>query len=447
MDVKFLRLAEKNGGGRELLFGRGKARAGEVRIVVEKIAEAVQARGDGAVLGFCEKFDGVKLDSSELKVSQEEFREAMSVVPEKISDALKKSAENIRKFAALEMRQSWFAALENGRVGKRAAKPPKGGGFVGKVFLPIGSVGVYAPGGKASYPSSVLMGVIPAKVAGVENVFVCSPPGKNGKCNPLVLVAARIAGADGVFKIGGAQAIAALAFGTKTVPKVDKIVGPGNVFVNEAKKFLAGQGVVAIDLPAGPSEILVVADETCNPAWVASDLLAQAEHDENACAVLVALGESVAVAVGRELEEQLDELKRREIAQKSLEKNGAIVVARNLGEAMRFANDFAPEHLELCVKNPLRALSKVRNAGAVFLGNCSCEAVGDYAAGPNHVLPTGGAAKAFSGLGAKDFLKETSVEFFSRKDLQGRLGKISATLAQAEGLQGHARAIAKRRGK
>ncbi len=423
------------------LASRGSAGNEEARKAAETIVEEVRLRGDAAVLEYCEKFDGAKMAAEDLLVKEEEFEEALENTPEEIVDALKKSAGNIRKFAELELEKSWFAELEGGRIGERAAKLPRGKGFVGKLVLPLERVGVYAPGGKAAYASSVLMGVVPAKAAGVKEVVVCSPPGKDGKCNSLVLVAAKIAGADKVFKIGGAQAVAALGLGTQSVPRVEKIVGPGNVFVNEAKKIVAAGGT-AIDLPAGPSEVLIVADESCKPEWVAADLLAQAEHDENACAVLVATSGKVAEEVGKELEKQLAKLERREIAIKSLEKNGAILVAEDLQEAVGFANDYAPEHLELCVERPAEKLGLV-NAGAVFLGNWSCEAVGDYAAGPNHVLPTGGTSRAWSGLSAKSFVKETSVEMFCEKDLE-ELAGATQTLAKAEGLAGHAKAVGKR---
>ena len=425
------------------LFSRGASSKDATAEIVMEIIENVEKRGDSAILEYCERFDGAKMKVGELEVSGREIKEAYGKVAKKTVAALRKSAENIRKFAELEKEKNWFAELKGGRIGGKAAKPPSKSGFVGKIVLPLESAGVYAPGGRAAYPSSVLMGVIPGKVAGVGEVIVCSPPDRSGKLNPLILVAADLAGADKVFKIGGAQAIAAMAFGTKTVPRVGKIVGPGNVFVNAAKKLVAAKGIVAIDLPAGPSEVLVVADETAKPEWVAADLLAQAEHDENACAVVVALDREIAEKVERELEIQLEKLQRKTIAKKSLERNGAILLARGLEEAVEFANDYAPEHLELCVEKPVEKLKLVKNAGAVFLGNWSCEAVGDYAAGPNHVLPTGGTARAWPGLSVKEFVKETSVEFFSEKDLQ-KLGKVTEIIARAEGLGGHAQAVARR---
>ncbi|MFH1199523.1 MAG: histidinol dehydrogenase [Candidatus Micrarchaeota archaeon] len=414
---------------RRKLFDRGRERSSDVISVVREIVFKVALERDSAVSFYARKFDGAELAPKEFLVTRKEILDAYSMVPPKLVSAMQESAANIKGFAKKELPQRFEIKRQ--------------GGFAGKAIIPLDSVGVYAPGGTAAYPSSVLMGVVPAKVAGVGKVVVCTPCGVSKKCNPAVLVAADIAGADEVYRIGGAQAIAAMAYGTSSIPRVRKIVGPGNAYVAAAKMEVQARGLCAIDLPAGPSEVLVVADESANPKWVAADLLAQAEHDVDSCPVLVTSSAGLADQVEQELRSQVVMLPRRRIAEKALESNGAILLVRDVEEAIAFANTYAPEHLELCVERPGAWLRKVRNAGAVFLGNYSCEAAGDYSAGPNHVLPTGGAARAYSGLSASAFVREMNYLMLQRDGLESLKDGIVA-IADAEGLEAHALSVKKR---
>ena len=392
---------------------------------VNGIVNDVRARGDEAIFEYTEKFDKVKLDENSLIVTREEIEEAYKLVDASLIEVIKKSAENIRVYHEKQRQYSWFDSTPNGTM-------------LGQKVTALEAVGVYVPGGKAAYPSSVLMNIIPAKVAGVERIAMVTPPGKDGKVNPGTLVAADIAGIDVIYKVGGAQAIAALAFGTKTIKKVDKIVGPGNIFVALAKKAVFG--FVSIDSIAGPSEILVLADESANPRYVAADLLSQAEHDEMASAILVTTSMDLAKAVEVEIEKFVNELSRKEIMEKSLENYGYILVADSLQEAIDAANDIASEHLEVLTKNPFEVMTKIKNAGAIFLGEYSSEPLGDYFAGPNHVLPTNGTAKFFSPLSVDDFIKKSSIIYYSREALEAAHKDIMK-FATEEGLTAHANSI------
>lgn len=390
---------------------------------VSGIIRDVMEHGDEALLEYTERFDGVKLES--LEITAEELDEAISSVDEGLIEVILRAAENIRAYHEKQRENSWFFTKENGIV-------------LGQKVLPLSKVGVYAPAGSAPLPSTVLMDVIPAKIAGVKEVILCSPPGKDGKMNPLVLACARFAGVDRAFKIGGAQAIAAMAYGTETVPRVDKIVGPGNIYVATAKKQVFG--VCGIDMIAGPSEILVIADESANPAYVAADLLSQAEHDRLASSILVTVSKELAYKVAEEVKIQLGRLERAEIASKSIEDYGAIIIAGNMDEAIEISNAIAPEHLEVCTKDPISLLDDIRNAGAIFLGSYSPEPVGDYYAGSNHTLPTSGTARFFSPLGVYDFVKRQSVISYSRKAFDLAAADVAA-FADAEGLTAHGNAI------
>ena len=392
-----------------------------VEAIVSDIIAQVRAKGDAALYAYCEKFDGVKL--SALQVTQEEIDEAFTLVEPKFIEVLTKAAENIRAFHACQKREGFTLKKENGIM-------------VGQKIIPVDRAGLYVPGGTASYPSTVLMDAIPAKLAGVQDVVMVTPPGKNGKISPVILAAAKIAGVDKIFKLGGAQAIAALAYGTESVPKVDKIVGPGNAFVAEAKKQVFG--TVSIDMIAGPSEILVVADATAEPAYVAADLLSQAEHDKMASAVLVTDSASLAEAVQAELEKQIPLLERAEIARVSIDTNGKIIVADDLSSVIEIANEIAPEHLELCVENPFDYLDSIRHAGSVFMGHYCPEALGDYFAGPNHTLPTSGTAKFSSPLSVDDFVKKTQFIYYSKEALE-EVAEDVAYFAKQEGLTAHAK--------
>ena len=392
-----------------------------VEDIVTEIIKNVKTGGDAALYAYCEKFDQAKLTS--LTVSEEEFQEAMASVSPEFLGILEKAAANIRKFHQKQVRNSFILNEDRGVV-------------VGQKIIPVDRAGLYVPGGTASYPSTVLMDSIPAKIAGVREVVMVTPPGADGKIAPVILAAARIAGIDKVFKIGGAQAIAALAYGTESVPRVDKIVGPGNAFVAEAKKQVFGR--VSIDMIAGPSEILIVADGASNPRHVAADLLSQAEHDKLASAVLVTDSARLAAAVQAELEVQIPLLERSGIARASIDANGKIIVAENLMQAIDIANEIAPEHLELCVDNPFDYLDSIRHAGSVFLGRNCPEALGDYFAGPNHTLPTSGTAKFSSPLGVDDFIKKVQYTYYTR-DALTRVAEDVAYFAKAEGLTAHAR--------
>ena len=388
---------------------------------VAEILRNVRERGDEALREYTEKFDHTRLES--LVVTEEEMREALDEVDPDFLRILRRAAENIRKFHSRQVRNSFIINDEDGIL-------------TGQKVIPVDRAGLYVPGGTAVYPSTVLMDVIPAKIAGVKEVILTTPPGRDGKINPAVLAAASVAGADRIVKIGGAQAIAALAFGTESVPKVDKIVGPGNAFVAEAKRQV--YGMVSIDMIAGPSEILVVADGKSNPVWVAADLLSQAEHDKVASAVLVTDSAELAEKVSEEIEKQIPELIRSEIARVSIDQNGKIIVADDLRAAIEIANEIAPEHLELCVDNPFDYLDGIRHAGSVFLGRNCPEALGDYLAGPNHTLPTQGTARFSSPLSVDDFVKKTQYTYYTKEAL-GRVAADVAAFAEKEGLTGHAR--------
>jgi len=392
---------------------------------VNEIIENVKSNGDAAIFDYTLKFDKFELNTDNIKVTRAEIDEAYTMLDEKLIEVIKESAENIRVFHAKQLRNSWFDCKEDGTI-------------LGMKITPIDKAGVYVPGGKAAYPSSVLMNVIPAKVAGVGEIVMVTPPGKDGKVNPGTLVAADIAGVDTIYKVGGAQAIAALAFGTQSIPKVDKITGPGNIFVALAKK--AVYGYVSIDSIAGPSEILVLADETANPRYVAADLLSQAEHDELASAILITTSKELAQQVSAQVDVFVQELSRTEIMQKSLDNYGYILVADNMQDAIDAANEIASEHLEILTKNPFDTMTRIRNAGAIFLGENSSEPLGDYYAGPNHILPTNGTAKFFSPVNVDDFIKKTSIISYSREALE-KVHKNIELFAESEGLTAHANSI------
>ncbi|HBL40698.1 MAG TPA: histidinol dehydrogenase [Ruminococcaceae bacterium] len=403
------------------IFARENLSANVEDIVTGILAE-VKANGDEALKNYTEKFDGVRLSS--LEVSEEEIDEAFKKVDDKFIEILKEAASNIRTFHEKQRRNSFIINESNGIV-------------IGQKVIPIEKVGLYVPGGTAAYPSTVLMDSIPAKIAGCAEIVMVTPPGKDGKVTPEILAAAKIAGIDRIFKVGGAQAIGALAYGTESVPKVDKIVGPGNAFVAEAKKQVFG--LVSIDMIAGPSEILVVADSTCNPVFVAADLLSQAEHDKNASAVLVTDSYDFALKVQAELERQLPLLPRESIARPSIDNNGKIIVAQdNLMLAIDIANEIAPEHLEICVDNPFDYLDCIKHAGSIFMGKNCPEALGDYFAGPNHTLPTGGTARFSSPLSVDDFVKKSQYTYYTADALKAVSDKI-AYFANKEGLDAHAK--------
>ena len=392
-----------------------------VEATVSEIIATVRAEGDGALLAYTKRFDGAELET--LAVSRAEIEEAMALVEPRFIDILRRAAANIRKFHEKQVRNSFLINDENGIV-------------IGQKVIPVDRAGLYVPGGTAAYPSTVLMDAIPAKIAGCREVVMVTPPGKNGKVNPVILAAAEIAGIDRIFKVGGAQAIAALAYGTESVPKVDKIVGPGNAFVAEAKRQVFG--AVSIDMIAGPSEILIVADGQSNPRHVAAELLSQAEHDRMASAVLVTDSEELASAVSAELEKQIPQLSRAEIARESIDRNGKIIVAPTLAAVIEIANEIAPEHLELCVDNPFDYLDSIRHAGSIFMGRNCPEALGDYFAGPNHTLPTSGTAKFSSPLSVDDFVKKTQYTYYTKEAL-GRVARDVAFFAEKEGLTAHAK--------
>lgn len=406
------------------ITSRGEADTSKVEEAVKGIIADVRRDGDSALFSYTKKFDRLSITKKTVKVSDMEFKDARKKVSRDVIESLKLAANRIESFHRRQLDESWFFHEDDGVT-------------LGQMVRPLERVGCYVPGGKAAYPSSVLMNVIPAKVAGVKEVIVCSPtPG--GEINPYVLVAAEIAGADAVYKVGGAQAVAAMAYGTESIPRVDKIVGPGNIYVATAKRLVFG--VVDIDMIAGPSEILVVADESSNPAFIAADLLSQAEHDEMASSILVTTSKKVADETVKELKKQLKKLSRKAIAEKSLKQYGAIIIVKNLDEAAGIVNNIAPEHLELSVDRPFELLPKIKNAGAIFLGHYTPEAVGDYIAGPNHTLPTGGTARFFSPLSATDFLKRSSILYYSEASLK-KIGKDAVRIAEAEGLTAHANSV------
>ena len=409
----------------ENLLKRSPNSYGEFEGRVNEIIENVRANKDAAIFEYTKRFDGADINADNILVTEEEIAEAYEQVDPKLLDVIRKALVNIRDYHAKQRQFSWFDSDESGII-------------LGQKVTPLEKVGVYVPGGKAVYPSSVLMNVLPAKVAGVKNIVMTTPPGADGKVYPSTLVAAREAGVDKIYKVGGAQAIAALAFGTESVPKVDKIVGPGNIYVALAKKAVFGY--VSIDSIAGPSEILVLADETANPRFVAADLLSQAEHDEMASAILITTSQSLAEQVSAEVDKFVAELSRKEIITKSLENYGYILVADNMEDAIATVNAIASEHLELVTKNPFEVMTKIRNAGAIFIGEYSSEPLGDYFAGPNHVLPTNGTAKFFSPLSVDDFIKKSSIISYSKEALEP-VYKDIVQFAECEKLTAHANSI------
>lgn len=412
------------------IISRGETATEEVAAIVKEVVERVRKEGDPAVLEYTEKFDRVSLTLKDIKVSQEEIKAAYAGVEPKKVDALRLAAKNIRAFHEKQKIGSWVSQEADGVI-------------LGQLVRPLSSAGIYVPGGKACYPSSVLMNTIPAKVAGVQQLVMCSPaPG--GNLNPYILVAADIAGVDEIYKIGGAQAVAAMAYGTATIPKVDKIVGPGNIYVATAKRFVFGQ--VDIDMIAGPSEILVIADDSADHEFVASDLLSQAEHDELASSILVTTSKGLAEKVDVEVERQLSLLSRKEIARKAIDRFGVIVIVESLEQAADVSNSIAPEHLELAVEKPFELLGMIRNAGAIFMGHYTPEPVGDYIAGPNHVLPTGGTARFSSPLSTEDFMKKSSLIFYTKVGLD-KVGEAVMQIADVEGLEAHGNTIKVRMGK
>lgn len=409
----------------ENLLKRSPNSYGKFEASVAAILADVKEKGDEAVFDYTKRFDGADINAANIVVTKEEIDEAYSLVDKQLVEVIRKALVNIREYHAKQKQYSWFDSTPNGTI-------------LGQKVTPLNRVGVYVPGGKAAYPSSVLMNIIPAKVAGVNQIIMTTPPGKDGRVNPGTLVAANEAGVDVIYKVGGAQAIAAMAYGTDSIRKVDKIVGPGNIYVALAKKAVYGH--VSIDSIAGPSEILVIADETANPRYVAADLLSQAEHDEMASAILITTSEELADKVSKEIDSFVAELSRSEIISKSLENYGYILIARDIDEAVETANEIASEHLEIVTKDPFTVMTKIRNAGAIFLGEYSSEPLGDYFAGPNHVLPTNGTAKFFSPLGVDDFIKKSSIISYSREALEP-IHEDIIKFANAERLTAHANSI------
>ena len=412
----------------ENLLKRSPSSYGKYEMAVAQILDKVKQEKDQALFGYTKEFDKADITAENIKVTEEEIKEAYEQVDPSLLAVIRKALVNIRTYHEKQRQNSWFTSSENGTM-------------LGQKVTPLYRVGVYVPGGKAVYPSSVLMNIVPAKVAGVPNIVMCTPPGRDGKVYPTTLVAAREAGADVIYKVGGAQAVAAMAFGTESIPKVDKIVGPGNIFVALAKKAVYGH--VSIDSVAGPSEILVLADDTANPHYVAADLLSQAEHDEMASAILITTSTELAKKVQSEIEGYLKVLSRREIIEKSLENFGYILIAEDMDEAIEAANEIASEHLEIVTANAFEVMMKIRNAGAIFVGEYSSEPLGDYFAGPNHVLPTNGTAKFFSALSVDDFIKKSSIVYYSREALK-EIHKDIVQFATAEQLTAHANSIAVR---
>lgn len=413
---------------KETLQKRSTNHFEEYEKTVRDILEDVKQRKDAALFDYTQKFDHVSLLADTVRVTEAELEAALKEVPQEFIGVLERAAENIRVFHEKQKRLSWIDTRENGTL-------------LGQKFTPLQTVGVYVPGGKAAYPSSVLMNIIPAKVAGVERIVMVTPPGKDGRVNPGTLAAAKVAGVDEVYKVGGAQAIAALAYGTESIPKADKICGPGNIFVALAKKAVYGQ--VSIDSIAGPSEILVLTDETANPSYVAADLLSQAEHDEMASSIMITTSKELAEKVSAEVERMTEQLERKEIIRKSLDNFGMIFVAESMTDAIDAANEIASEHLEILTKNPYETMTKIKNAGAIFLGEYSSEPLGDYFAGPNHILPTNGTAKFFSPLNVDDFVKKSSIISYSYDALK-EVHEDIIYFAKQEGLTAHANSIAVR---
>lgn len=396
-----------------------------VILKVNKILQQVKEKGDTALIEYTNKFDSDKVTKENIMVTRNEIKEAYKLVENKFIEALKTACENITSFHKKQKRTSWITTKEDGII-------------LGQQIRPLERVGIYVPGGKAAYPSSVLMNTIPAKVAGVREIIMVTPPMKDGSINPNILVAADIAGVHKIYKVGGAQAVGALAFGTNSINKVDKIVGPGNIFVAMAKKSV--YGYVDIDMIAGPSEILIIADEEAKAPYLAADLMSQAEHDLMASAILITTSRSLAEKVKEELEEQIEYLERKDIIKKSLKDHGVIILVESIQEAVEMCNKIAPEHLEMCIRDPFMVLGDIKNAGSIFLGDFSPEPLGDYMAGPNHVLPTSGTARFFSPLSVDDFIKKSSFTHYSKKALS-KIGDKIVTLAQGEGLTAHANSI------
>ena len=409
----------------EDLLKRSPNQYGQYEKGVAKILSRIKEEGDNALFAYTEEFDHAKIDKNNIRVTEEEIREAYEQIDSGLVDIIREAMENIRVYHEKQKQYSWFDSKSDGTI-------------LGQKVTPLQRVGVYVPGGKAAYPSSVLMNVIPAKVAGVDEIVMTTPPGRDGKVTPTTLVAAHEAGVDVIYKAGGAQAIGALAYGTESIKRVDKIVGPGNIYVALAKKAVYGH--VSIDAVAGPSEILVIADETANPRYVAADLLSQAEHDELASAILVTTSETLAEKVSEEVDRFLETLSRSEIIRKSLDNYGYILVAETMEDAIDIANEIASEHLEIQTKDPYNVMTKIRNAGAIFIGEYASEPLGDYFAGPNHVLPTNGTARFFSPLSVDDFIKKSSIIGYSREALEKIHTKIEA-FAEAEHLTAHANSI------
>ena len=409
----------------EDLLKRSPNNYGQYEASVKEILDKVKEEKDAAVFAYTAKFDGAELTADTIEVTETEIEEAYAQVDDTLLTVIRKAKDNIESYHAKQRQNSWFDSKPDGTI-------------LGQKITPLHRVGVYVPGGKAVYPSSVLMNVMPAKVAGVDEIIMVTPPGKNGKVSPNTLVAAKEAGVDKIYKVGGAQAIAALAYGTESIPKVDKIVGPGNIYVALAKKAVYGH--VSIDSIAGPSEILVVADETANPRYVAADLLSQAEHDELASAILVTTSEKLAHEVSDQVDGFLKELSRADIISKSLDNYGYILLADTMEDVIDVANEIASEHLEIQTKNPFEVMTKIRNAGAIFIGEYASEPLGDYFAGPNHILPTNGTAKFFSPLSVDDFIKKSSIISYSREALQ-KVHKDIESFAKAEQLTAHANSI------
>ena len=424
--MRILELTEETKGNiLENLLKRSPNSYGKFEASVQEIIETVRANRDAALFDYTARFDGATINKDNILVTEEEIKEAYDAVDPKLLEVIRKSLVNIRTYHEKQRQNSWFDSQDKGII-------------LGQKVTALARVGVYVPGGKAVYPSSVLMNIVPAKVAGVDEIIMTTPPGKDGKVNPSTLVAAREAGADRIYKVGGAQAIAALAFGTESIPKVDKIVGPGNIYVALAKKAVFGY--VSIDSIAGPSEILVLADETANPRYVAADLLSQAEHDEMASAILITTSRELAERVSEEAAKFTAQLSSKETIQKSLDNYGYILIADNMEEAIAAVNEIASEHMEIVTKNPFEVMTKVRNAGAIFIGEYSSEPLGDYFAGPNHVLPTNGTAKFFSALSVDDFIKKSSIISYSREALE-EVYKDIAQFAACEQLTAHANSV------
>ena len=427
-----LKIIDIRDGGDNELFGKLVSRSQldqvDVLRTVNDIIDNIRKNGDNAVFEYTRRFDGVEINAESLKVAPEEFEQAYGKVDRELVEVIRRAKARIEAFHVKQRENSWFSNEEDGVI-------------LGQLYRPLETVGIYVPGGTAVLTSSVLMNALPAKVAGVNRIIMATPPAKDGSVNPAVLVAAREAGVDEVYKMGGAQAIAAMAFGTRTVPRVDKIFGPGNIYVATAKRMV--YGFCDIDMFAGPSEIMVVADDTANPGFVAADLLSQAEHDVLSAAILVTTSQRMAESVIAEIERQFSTLSRKGILEKSLSDYGAAVLVKDMEQAMEVVNTIAPEHLELCIEEPFSRLGSVKNAGAIFLGNWSSEPLGDYFAGPNHVLPTGGTARFFSPLNVADFIKKSSIISYTRKALEKVKDDI-ILFARSEGLDGHANAIAER---